>query len=267
MPLKHDIAWSESPSQIILPSQVEYPQQTELSQLTKTDVSPQAITPRLPQRVYLSLPSKCPQHRTDHRPQQISNRQLQTNLSPLIALPLEMKQHIFSYLKGPEPTLIVLRRTHPHFRHIIPKRNHRKELHYADERAYLIAADKLAADDKQPKLFLPNHLACFTCLEVMPSEKFSDRNTYKARRVGGKDAHKRFCLDCGLRDQKYTESQTLYINRVHHVVMRPIWRAKYKFVEQRGNVSVESLGYGPEFRFVEYVEGSLVPIDGFKALS
>ena len=37
----------------------------------------------------------------------------------------------------------------------------------------------------------------------MPSERSSDRNTYKIRRVGGKDAHKRFCLDYGLKDWRY----------------------------------------------------------------
>ena len=78
---------------------------------------------------------------------------------------------------------------------------------YTDKRDQLVAADQLAEDEKQPKLFLPNRLACFTCLNVKPSEMFSDRNTYKARRVGGKDAHNRFCLDCALKDSKYQVGQ------------------------------------------------------------
>lgn len=254
MPSKHAIAASEPPSQSVLLSRVEYSQQTELSPVTQVDLQPRIFTPRLPQHASL--------HQTDHLQRQTKVRELQKspsqqpNLprqthSSLMVLPLEMKWHIFSYLKGPEPTLIILRRTHPQFRYIIPKCNHRKELLYAHERAHLLAADQLAADDKQPKLFLPHHLACFTCLEVLPSERFSDRNTYKARRVGGKDAHKRFCLNCGLKDWKYTLGQVFYINRVEHMVVRPSWTRDHETVACVGDLAIRDLVFWPEHQVID----------------
>ena len=82
----------------------------------------------------------------------------------------------------------------------------------------------------------------------MTSDRFSDRNTYKARRVGGKDAHKRFCLDCGLRDYKYTLGQMFYINRVLHCVIRPNWSARGSFVAANGNEAIEAIGSGEGHR-------------------
>ena len=90
-------------------------------------------------------------------------------------------------------------------------------------------------------LFLPNQFACFTCLEVFPSGKFSDHNTQKARRVGGKDAHKRFCLQCGLIGRKYTVGQQFRINHIDHVVVRPTWGGylkKHKIVAQNGSIAI-----------------------------
>lgn len=253
MSSKHNTARSEPPSQSVLLSQIKYPQQTEWSLFAQTNLPSTNGVCCLPQQ------SDIPQHQIDRLPLQTSVLQLlptllpQPNLSPqkdppLVALPLEIKRHIFSYLEGPEPTLIILRRTNRHFRYIIPKRKHRQVLQYNDERDHLIAADQLATDNKQPKLFLPNHLACFTCLEVMTSDRFSDRNTYKSRRVGGKDAHKRFCLVCGLRDYKYSLGQSFYINRVLHIVIRPNWNARGSFVAVSGNKAIEAIGSGPDHR-------------------
>ena len=253
MSSKHNTARSEPPFQGVQLSQIKHPQQSECSLFAQTKLPSKIGVCWLPQQ------SDITWHQIDQLQQQTGVPQLpstllpQSNLSPqkdppLIALPLEIKRHIFSYLEGPEPTHIILRRTNRHFRHIIPKRKHRQVLLYEDERDHLIAADQLAADDKQPKLFLPNHLACFTCLDVMTSDRFSDRNSYKARRVGGKDAHKRFCLNCGLRDYKYSLGQTFYINRVLHIVMRPNWSARGSFVAVNGNEAIEAIGSGADHR-------------------
>ena len=106
---------------------------------------------------------------------------------------------------------------------------------------------------------------------MKPSEKFSDRNTYKARRVGGKDAHNRFCLDCGLKDSKYQVGQQLNINRVCHIVARRTVR--YTHFTEHGIVHIKPSGLGPEDHIGEFVDDTLGPdcfayrADRFEAIS
>lgn len=159
----------------------------------------------------------------------------------------------------------------PHFRYIISQFHHRRGISNDDKRDQLFAADQLAEDEKQPKLFLPNRLACLICLDVKPSEQFSDRNTYKARRVGGKDAHHRFCLDCGLKYSKYQVGQKLNINRVCRIVTRRTVR--YTHATQLEIVENQPIGLGPDDRFGEVVDDSFGPdlraytVDRFEAIS
>ena len=141
-------------------------------------------------------------------------------ISPLIALPLELKQHISSYLEeGPEPALTILRRTHPHFRYIIPKAVQRSKLPYEQYCAILLAADRLAPDYQQKglNLFPPNHFACFICLEVLPGGRFTDRSIHSVKRVGGRDAHKRCCVNCGLWNLRLSP-KPFKIDRLYYAV-------------------------------------------------
>ncbi|MCJ1456301.1 hypothetical protein MMC28_006661 [Mycoblastus sanguinarius] len=167
----------------------------------------------------------------------------QASLPPLLMLPLELKLQIFSYLRGPEPTLIILRRTHPSFRNIIPKYEVRAKLSKVDYRDHLLAADQLTSDPKQPKLFLQNQFPCFACLSVLPSTKFSDRNTYGPKRVGAKHAHKRFCINCGLKGGCYQDRDTFKINRVRHTVVR--YGPLIAWAEDGGDICV-GCGGGPD---------------------
>ena len=102
-------------------------------------------------------------------------------------------------------------------------------------------------------------------------KKFSDRNTYKARRVGEKDAHNRFYLNCGLKDSKYHVSQKLNINRVYHIVTRRTVR--YTHFTEYGIVHIKPSGLRPENYFEEFVDDTFEPdylayrVDRFEAIS
>lgn len=124
-------------------------------------------------------------------------------LPPLLRIPMEIKLHIFSYLEGPEPTLIILRRTHSHFRSVIPKVSLRATLSETDYRDHLIAAEKYANGDGRLSLFPPKKLVCFRCFHILPVKKFSNQNFTGKRRAGGKALHKRFCIACELKGGCY----------------------------------------------------------------
>lgn len=113
MPSKYSLVMSESPSQSELSLQSSCPHQTYLA--LEFDVSQRTS---LLKQVDSPLETILPRDQTDPLHQQANLPDPHTNLSqqgqidpPLIALPFEIKHHIFSYLKGPEPTLIILRRT------------------------------------------------------------------------------------------------------------------------------------------------------------
>lgn len=133
-------------------------------------------------------------------------------MPPLLQLPMEIKQKIFSYLEGPEPTLIILRRTHSHFRNVIPKINLKATLSETDHRDHLVAAENHSKGDSRLSLFPPDHLACFTCLHVLPITEFSDRNSVRKRRFGGDELRMRFCIACGLKEGKYMIGQIFKAN-------------------------------------------------------
>ncbi len=137
-------------------------------------------------------------------------------LPPLLALPIEITLEILSYLEAPEPALIVLRRTHSHFRNIIPMVNLGDTLSIFDYRALLVAADHLGMDDKNSSLFPLGRLACFSCLRVLPLGDFSDPDVFGPRRVGGKDRRVRLCVACAIKRSKCREGHSLRIKRPPH---------------------------------------------------
>lgn len=111
-------------------SQLEQLQQAELSHFTLIGLPSHINIPRLLQQSITSLQSQRSQPRKTPLQQGTSVLQPQkllpqepnllqrTDHLPTI-LTLETKRHIFPYLQGSEPTIIMLRRTNSHFRHII----------------------------------------------------------------------------------------------------------------------------------------------------
>ncbi len=124
-----------------------------------------------------------------------------TPFPPLLALPLELKLQIFSYLSG---SLIILRRTHSSFRHIIP----RNRITSSPRR--IRTAQLVFAEDNHSYLFPPDHYPCYVCFRALPGSQFD--SFYKARgqeygwnwkrrkmvssNRGGILRGTRFCNDC-----------------------------------------------------------------------
>ncbi|CAF9927109.1 MAG: hypothetical protein ALECFALPRED_003622 [Alectoria fallacina] len=106
-------------------------------------------------------------------------------LPPLLALPLELKEQIFAELsshEGGELSLTILRRTHPVFRYLVPrkplalvtpyqpgdtpsKREYNRTLDIRRERL-------LFAELNHPYLFPPDLYPCYTCGEVLGGSHF-----------------------------------------------------------------------------------------------
>lgn len=125
----------------------------------------------------------------------------ETELPPLLALPLEIKQDIFAYLHDSrEPTLAILRRTHSSFYRIIP----RSELRSKVPRQ--LGSQLLRAEARYPYLLPPGHYTCFECLCVLPRNSFSDNETHKGKGLGSVKAHQRFCLSCGVTRGRYARN-------------------------------------------------------------
>ena len=64
----------------------------------------------------------------------------------------------------------------------------------------------------QEKESLPNRsddYACYTCLRLKPRSCFVTRQTISPRGKCGRDDHKRFCLECGLKIRKLSPGHTL----------------------------------------------------------
>lgn len=117
--------------------------------------------------------------------------------SSFMSLPDEIKLNILDSVNiGPENTHLELRRTHPWFRANICTET---------LRARLLAAEK------DPKLVPPRHRVCYTCLRVLPADNFADNSTRTPKGLGGKQAHKRFCIDCGVRYGKYSPGSEVMV--------------------------------------------------------
>lgn len=124
-----------------------------------------------------------------------------TKLPPLLALPVELKLKIISFVsKGarvmvtgryyPQPSLVTLRRVHRSFRQLITY----------DPFFHAIgfwSIDQLRAGECNvlhplPVWFYP----CYGCLAVLYVHDFDRRNTTRLKGVGGEKAHERLCQGC-----------------------------------------------------------------------
>ncbi len=103
-----------------------------------------------------------------------------TPTPPLLALPVELKLHILSYLSVKKPfvshqqdilSLIILRRTHRSFREIIP------HAPYASECQTLRWFQLHAAEKNHPYPIPPNHYPCYRCFRLIESSGFDKYGT------------------------------------------------------------------------------------------
>ena len=89
-------------------------------------------------------------------------------LSPLLTLPVELKELIISYLCDDHyPSLVCLRRTHSSFITVIPKAQIRSNLSRADLLQQFLVTERLF-----PDLLPRDHYPCYVCARVLPLSVF-----------------------------------------------------------------------------------------------
>ena len=139
---------------------------------------------------------------------------------PLLALPPEILFRIIDCSVGTsDPTLALLRRTHRVFFHLIPPADVRSRTSKKN-----IAQQLCAAEERYSFLFPPDHLVCFTCLYGKPKTSFAD-DKLTQRAKWGRKQHKRYCLQCGIRNGEYQKPGMCFaIQGVEHYLCRRCWK-------------------------------------------
>ena len=125
-------------------------------------------------------------------------------LAPLQALPTELKLQIISYIpdkEDPEPTLIILRRTHRTFRDIIRPAPYGPPVPFNTTLREARKNRLLQAEHKYPHLIPRNMLPCYRCLCVLDHLKFDLLEGEmpgggRTKFLGYREAHTRFCSRC-----------------------------------------------------------------------
>ncbi|KAL8717914.1 MAG: hypothetical protein Q9225_004892 [Loekoesia sp. 1 TL-2023] len=129
----------------------------------------------------------------------------------LMSLPDEIKLLILENIDiDIHNTLLKLRQTHPWFRDSIPLLTLHKQL--------------LAAEHNIWKFPL-QCLVCYTCHRVLPKTRFGDLSRKKGKGLGGVQASKRFCLDCGIKHAKYSPGSFVTVDGAPGVVCA--WCGKF----------------------------------------
>ena len=141
--------------------------------------------PRSGQKSYSPFKKTIPKHNMSQPPTSPT-----TNLPPLLALPLELQQKIFShFLDGDdddELALVMLRRTHSSLRQTISRAT------WAPRR---IELQFHAAERKHRYLFPLGCYPCYGCLAVRPRRRFGFRH----EGMGSAHFARRRCVDCARR--------------------------------------------------------------------
>ena len=102
-------------------------------------------------------------------------------LPPLLALPLELKLQILTYLTDTKHcSLVILRRTHSSFRHIIPR-----DRITSSPRA-IKTVQLVFAEDNLSYLFPHDYYPCYFCFRALPGSKFDFFYTVHGQRYGWK---------------------------------------------------------------------------------
>ncbi|CAI6336395.1 unnamed protein product [Periconia digitata] len=141
-----------------------------------------------------------------------------TTPSILLTLPFSLQVRIFSYL--PLPTATKLRGTCRHLYTSIPRPSH----------AQLLEAEKTPSANPKKKskdtYYFPYHvqpsfwskplrktttfITCRYCVCMLPDHLFADNMAVRDRAPGGVNAHKRFCIQCGLKPPATTGAKPKY---------------------------------------------------------
>ncbi|OJJ34723.1 hypothetical protein ASPWEDRAFT_39804 [Aspergillus wentii DTO 134E9] len=103
-----------------------------------------------------------------------------SNLS-FLGLPPEIHLLIAGNLCFPD--ILYLKMTNTYFYDLIPKLSH-SELLLAEESDYALERELYT---------------CRYCLRLRPAWRFADRMHRRRRSLHGRDVHKRFCVECGLK--------------------------------------------------------------------
>lgn len=124
-------------------------------------------------------------------------------LAPLLALPTELQLHIISYIpnkEDPEPTLIILRRTHRTFRDIIPPAPYGALGPFNSTLWEARKGRLLQAEHKYPDLIPRKMLPCYRCLCVLDHLDFDlfeeGLPGGRTKPLGDMKALTRFCSWC-----------------------------------------------------------------------
>ncbi|KAF7173590.1 hypothetical protein CNMCM6106_007638 [Aspergillus hiratsukae] len=110
----------------------------------------------------------------------------------LLSLPPELHLLIGTYLRFPD--IVFFRITCAYVYTLLPPLTH-SELLIAETTDYALSKDIYA---------------CRYCLRLRPASCFADRMRRRRRSKYGRDAAKRFCVECGLRPRAGTEEEARY---------------------------------------------------------
>ncbi|GFG23854.1 hypothetical protein IFM61606_03746 [Aspergillus udagawae] len=110
----------------------------------------------------------------------------------LLRLPPELHLLIGAYL--PFPDIVRFRITCAYLYSLLPPLTH-AQLLLAETTDYALSKDIYA---------------CRYCLRLRPASRFADRMRRRRRGRYGRDAEKRFCVECGLQPRKGTDGEARY---------------------------------------------------------
>lgn len=130
---------------------------------------------------------------------------------PLLALPVELKLQIFSYLKNDlQPSLMLLRRTHSTSRQMISA----QDCVGVDNKTTKIRM--FAAEQNYGFLFTPTQYPCYNCLKVIdrsgfdqyPFSKYVSADVWtgfgaNARPLGAHRTFERQCDNCWIAEPRF----------------------------------------------------------------
>lgn len=116
----------------------------------------------------------------------------------LMSLPDEIKLRILGYVEiDIGNTHQSLRQTHPWFRGNI---------------SLLQLRELLRATEKSPRTIPANYLVCYTCVKILPKDRFADSASLRERRSLGVARGDRFCVACGIKHALYSPGSSLSVN-------------------------------------------------------
>jgi len=201
------------------------------------------------------------------------------DLPPLLALPLELKLEIFSYLRRSRTMLIVLRRIHPSFRMILLKYDRNIDGPYVYEmcrtshqpqdkwlglivslfRQRLKYAERFSRN-KRTGIFPPGYYPCYFCRKVLPAERFTNKSLRGLKSIGGSMSHRRRCVRCALRAGhcKISTGQAFKMNGVPHTIHR-CWAYVAKGIPIKSQKIFKCMGCHRDFESKERTGCTCIP--------